>query len=192
MVKPLWYQVFEPYTTRIDTATFQQRMVTHNPAHKEEIAWIESAIQSWCICNDFLKHVGYTTTPHGNRPNYAPNITEDNNSIVDVLFTKNLRTLDRRDECNAFIAYIVDTDFDFTMNSILQLHTDILCHTQPSVVEKHITLLYTSLQQYANLNKNTQDNTMYQTWETIHRNYPFMWLIYDIQRILQQHKKVET
>ena len=189
----VWYRPFVPYTThRLKRKEFDIEIYENDTALPNLISWLDTEIHKWCLVNGFL-----LVLPRKNgmgkiiEDTYtcAPNITEDNVNIVDTVFTKNFRMLTSQEECKPFINYLVDTRADFIFNSFLQFHMQVTSQTNTKALETYITKIYTSLQQYSDMADDTTHRD-YQSWAKIHEQYPFIWLLYEIQRHMHRYKNI--
>ena len=159
------YQLYGPVLYRetdvgLDTTT--------TPEDNIQASVVLEHVKAWCIRNGFFSSQNVAAV---SGPDYEP---------VVRIHNLNFRTLVKAEELDRLIAFLKDTENDYTTNRILALHTSLLTIGDVGYLTKLVNKLYHGLTL-------TSPPGGDHTWPEIHRAFPYLWTIWLIQLIVHQH-----
>jgi len=129
-------------------------------------------IREWCVQNDFL-----IVDKTGDEARLVPNVGPEDKLLVRSILEINFRVLTDTEILNNFIDVLKDTEHDYTSTRIIDLTIYIMTYLDAAFINRYVNKLYHSLDMFR------RDNT--ESWETIHQDYPWLWIIYAIQQELK-------
>lgn len=139
----------------------------------QNLSLLKDTITQWCTRNNIIIH---------------GNVNLSNTLFSTFVYTTNFRSANARDNYDKIVEFIrkmsriEDTlESDKIFFKFLELGIQIGAIVPMSYLDKHITCIFTGLRAYSQVG---QDHI---SWEQIHRNIPYFWLLYDVHLTLVEH-----
>lgn len=144
--------------------------------HSEMQSAMFNYIEEWCFAHNWITH-----------SNSGPDFVtlEKDREIYDVVslaYSVVFRQLTEKTYRDHIISVLRDTEVDYTTTRLLQLHSTIASLVDTSFLNLYINRLYHGLE----VSDQFVDGRD-MTWEEIHKEYPFMWLIFALHTVLQKY-----
>lgn len=129
-------------------------------------------VEQWCKAQHYIVNgISQVTSPKG-----AANIPT-------MLHNLDFRSLVYADNLDALLGTLRDTEIEYDMARILNLHVELISLGDPGYLTKFINKLYHALSL-------TSPKDADHTWSDIHKGFPYLWILYVIQIVLRKHAPV--
>ena len=139
---------------------------TTTPEDAASAELVMTHIKAWCVRNGFIV-------------NGVSAVGAEEHTPVSYLYGLNFRTLVIGSELDRLIAFLKDTEQDYTMGRILSLHTSLLTVGDVGYLTKLVNKLYHGLALVSPKGD--------QSWPEIHRAFPYLWVLWLIQLVIHQY-----
>lgn len=166
----LWWQFWKP-VYRIPEETDMDRVRLHE---------LSLFIIAWCRSNGLVTMVPTDTTS----VTLIPQITNNVASFASLIYSTNMRNMVKRDELDTFIAQMADTMSSTVMTDIQQLCISTCASFEPYLVNLVINKTYNAFSIFP-----VPDADI--SWEDIHEEYPFFWMVLFIHLTIHRYTDKE-
>jgi len=135
---------------------------------KDSLKTLLDTITAWCVANEFLIRESPIHT------------NAINGKLRQTIYTLNLKRLSTDQYLTELLDLLTDTTFDKTTSRLIDLHIQIITEIDPRFLNLYINKLHYVLTTIY------PDETPEWRWEEIFTTYPYLWLLFPIQRIMRQ------
>jgi hypothetical protein len=140
----------------------------------EALKRLNDDVTLWCVSNEFI-------IKSGDGLKFLPNITttDMSNKLCRYIYSLNLKRLRVDPYLGELLVLMKDTEFDKTTSRLIDLHIQIITEHDARFINLYINrLVYALNTLYPNDNEHS--------WQEIFTDYPYLWLLFPIQRLLRR------